>query len=850
MTQLDINSEIVKVINDSPVTIFIWKPEEGWPVEFVSENIRQFGYSPEDFLSGRLKYDDIIHPDDIENVRREVAEYSETGVDNFIQEYRILTASGEVRFIDDRTIVRRDEEGNIRLYEGIVLDISQRKLSETIIDCRNQVLEALASGATLDDVLMRLVRSTERIVPEAISFVMLLDKEKKHLVHAISSHLPHFYKKAIEGLPIGEGIGSCSTAVHTGKRVVVEDIMEHPYWDDLKELASKAGLRASCCEPIISSNNEVFGTFGMYFPEPHNPTKEEIDILKANANLAAIAINNKRVLDDAIESEQKLKVVLNNINDQIYISSLTGRLIAVNQAVVDALGYSRSEMLNTCPSDIVPSKDVRRVSKLMRDIETDGRAIYEAEAIHRDGRKIPLEVSARFMIYDGKKTILSVARDISERKKAEKIRDLEGERLEALVKLNSMAGASLNEITDFAREEAVRLTESSLGYLAFMNADETALIMHSWSKSAMRECGIKDKRFVYPIKTTGLWGEAVRQRKPIITNDYSLPSPTKKGYPEDHVKLTRHMNIPIFDGDHIVAVAGVGNKSEDYDGSDLRQLTLLMQGMWNLIQRKQIEDALKQYSDELKLANEELRSISRMKTEFITERLEDIYSPELSECSILDDEMIMSIDEQQAKAIDSVLINSARLKRLVNSLLYMSQEQAGKIVYTFSRAHVDKLISEALMNLILLIDEKGIDLEVNVPEGLPAIISDKDKLTQTLIILIDNAIKFTPEGGRINIDASEESDHLHLRISDTGPGIQKDLIPHIFQKFYQMEDSMSRMYQGLESGLYICKDIILAHKGYIWIESEKGKGTTFHIKLPIDVVEDDSPNLSKREMIK
>jgi GAF domain-containing protein len=113
--------------------------------------------------------------------------------------------------------------------------------------------------------------------------------------------------------------------------------------------------------------------------------------------------------------------------------------------------------------------------------------------------------------------ILSVARDINERKKAEIRSKLEEKRLDTLVKFNGMVGASLKEITDFAREEAVKLTESKLGYLAFMNADETELIMHSWSETAMKECGIKDKHFIYPIKTTGLWGEAVRQRKPIIT---------------------------------------------------------------------------------------------------------------------------------------------------------------------------------------------------------------------------------------------------------------------------------------------------------------------------------------------
>ncbi len=429
MTLLDVNSELANIINDSMVTIFIWKPSKGWPVDFVSENVRQFGYSPEDFLSGKLKYEDIIHPVDIERVCREVTEHSETDVDNFIQEYRILTASGENRCIEGRTIIRRDKDNNIKHYEGIILDISKRKLSEPIIDCRNQVLESLASGATLDEILMLLVRSTEKIVPGAISFVMLLDREKKHLVHAISPQLPDFYKKTIEGIPIGEGIGSCSTAAYTRKMVVVEDIMKHPHWEYLRELAAQAGLRAICCDPIISSDNEVFGTFGMYFREPHKPTKEELDIIKANSNLAAIAINNKIILDRALESEKKLKIILNNVNDQIYISELNGKAIAVNQAVVDTLGYTKDEMLRSYPCDIVSSQDVEHASKLMEEVEKDGRAIYETEAIHKDGRKIPLEVNARFIIYDGKKTILSVARDISERKRAERKRCLEEKRL-------------------------------------------------------------------------------------------------------------------------------------------------------------------------------------------------------------------------------------------------------------------------------------------------------------------------------------------------------------------------------------------------------------------------------------
>jgi PAS domain S-box-containing protein len=125
-----------------------------------------------------------------------------------------------------------------------------------------------------------------------------------------------------------------------------------------------------------------------------------------------------------------------------------------------------------------------------------------------------------------------------------------------------------------------------------MNEDETVLTMQAWSETAMQACAVTDKPLVYPLETTGLWGEAVRQRRSMITNDYATPNPWQKGYPPGHVAISRHMNIPVFDGDRIVAVAGVGNKEDDYDESDVRQLTLLMNGMWWQIKRKRAEEAL------------------------------------------------------------------------------------------------------------------------------------------------------------------------------------------------------------------------------------------------------------------
>jgi PAS domain S-box-containing protein len=123
--------ELEHIVNHSPAVYFLWRAAEGWPVEFVSENVRQFGYTPEDFYSGRVPYASIIHPDDLERVAAEVTSYSqEEGRTEFAQEYRIFTKSGEVLWTDDCTWMRRDEAGVITHYQGLVMDNTRQKQTE------------------------------------------------------------------------------------------------------------------------------------------------------------------------------------------------------------------------------------------------------------------------------------------------------------------------------------------------------------------------------------------------------------------------------------------------------------------------------------------------------------------------------------------------------------------------------------------------------------------------------------------------------------------------------------------------------------------------------------------------
>ena len=191
---------------------------------------------------------------------------------------------------------------------------------------------------------------------------------------------------------------------------------------------------------------------------------------------------------------------------------------------------------------------------------------------------------------------METAKDITERQRVEEALSLNELQVHALLQLHEMADQPMQMIIDFALEKAIELTRSKACYLAFVNADETVLTTHLWPKG-QRAAELAPQ--INPLAEAGRWAEAVRQRQPVIANQDALPNCFETGAP-DGVELMRHMDVPVFEGERIVAVAGVGNKETPYDENDVRQLMLLLLGMWRLVQRKQGEDRLRATADALR----------------------------------------------------------------------------------------------------------------------------------------------------------------------------------------------------------------------------------------------------------
>jgi len=316
--------------------------------------------------------------------------------------------------------------------------------------------------------------------------------------------------------------------------------------------------------------------------------------------LAAVRDGLRKCLEDLKATEKEIAKMIKAVETTptaIALISLDGQIEYANPGLLKSGGFcDAQEVLGRSVFDYTDEEGrVKLEDEIIPALFSGGQWHGELALRRKDGKSYIAEMICAMVKDDSGEPSYFLANfyDITDRKCAEESLLLDDFRLEALLKLNQMDEASLREIADFALEAGVKLTNSKLGYLAFVDEDEKTLTMHSWFKRAMQECHIDHKKTVYSLEETGLWGEALRQRQAVITNDYSV-SPTRRGTPQGHVKIFRHMNVPIMDKGKIVVVAGVGNKQDEYDNADVRQLTLLMSEMWKLIQRRKTEEALKE----------------------------------------------------------------------------------------------------------------------------------------------------------------------------------------------------------------------------------------------------------------
>ncbi|MDJ1183013.1 ATP-binding protein [Roseofilum casamattae] len=250
------------------------------------------------------------------------------------------------------------------------------------------------------------------------------------------------------------------------------------------------------------------------------------------------------------------------------------------------------------------------------------------------------------------------------------------------------------------------------------------------------------------------------------------------------------------------------------------------------------------------------KEVDRMKTEFISTVSHELRTPLTSVLGFaklikkkLDDVLLPKVDlsdkkvkravNQVSSNLDIIVSEGVRLTALINDVLDLAKMEAGKVDWKDEEVVIEELIERATVATAALFSQTSTRLAIEVEPELPAIRGDLDKLIQVVINLISNAVKFT-ENGTVTCQATRRGDSIIIQVIDTGIGMKEDDLPHVFEKFKQVGDSLTDKPKGTGLGLPICKEIIEHHGGHIWAESQLGVGSTFAFWLPMaeEIVDD------------
>jgi DNA-binding CsgD family transcriptional regulator len=199
---------------------------------------------------------------------------------------------------------------------------TEEKRNEGLISFQNKVLELLAKEHSLIEILDYLICGIEKQTENSKGSILLLDETGEKLFHGASPHMPKPFIEAIDGVPIGPSMGSCGTAAYLKETVIVEAIASDPLWSRGKGLALSHGLQACWSSPIFSKNNQVLGTFALYYNKPQKPSDFELSLIRSSAHIAGIAIENKRnekKIKDRTQELERKNQALQEILSQIEI---------------------------------------------------------------------------------------------------------------------------------------------------------------------------------------------------------------------------------------------------------------------------------------------------------------------------------------------------------------------------------------------------------------------------------------------------------------------------------------------------------------------------------------------------
>ena len=516
--------------------------------------------------------------------------------------------------------------------------------------------------------------------------------------------------------------------------------------------------------------------------------------------------------------------------DPLVTISHEGKITDVNEATEQVAGVARERLIGSDFSDYFTEPEKARQGYEQVFAQGSVRD-YPLAIRHTSGGVADVLYNASVFKNEAGEIegVFAAARDVTERKRTEEV-------MLARLRLAEFALAhSLDELLQATLDEVERLTGSAIGFFHFLEADQKTLSLQNWSTRTLTElCTAEGKGRHYDIEEAGVWVDCIRERRPVIHNDYASV-PLRKGLPEGHAQVIRELVVPIFRGDRIVAILGVGNKLQAYNDEDIQAVTLLADLAWETAERKRAEEEIRRLNEELEQRvvqrTAQLEAANKELEAFTYSVSHDLRAPlrHISGFSkILTEEYGSSLAPDAQHHLQRIQEGTRRMGLLVDDLLNLGR--VGRHELRLQVTGLNSVVNEAVAELEVECEGRQIEWKIG---NLPFVECDPGLIKQIFQNLLSNAVKFTRPRPQAIIEVGQKNQEGTpvVFVRDNGVGFNMkyaDKLFGVFQRLHRAED-----FEGTGVGLATVQRIVQKHEGRIWAEAELDKGAAFYFTLGV-----------------
>ena len=685
-----------------------------------------------------------------------------------------------------------------------------------------------------DRILERILDFTCKTMDAHSGTIMLVDEMDGELKMVASYRLgPDYIEKvykAAEKAGVQITSSPSGTVLKTGKYYSVPNVFNEPKNIPWFDLTKELGFSAQIFVPM-KRGTKVTGLLNIYMADPYHFRDEEIDFLTIAASQAASVVQNARICTrlkdnihelkqykeqleekikkahkDLFDSEAKYRELFDNAQEGISVTDINGRFLSINKTGLQIFRCTSDQIIGTKFSEWL-SKDsidiaLSNQKKLQSGEITEQQVIREIIRPNREHRWIEVKIRV-IKEYDRITGFHSMINDITEKKDMELRLRYYNEKLRMSYEKLKIAEVKYRDLFENA-SDGIYIHDID-GY--FIKINEAGLEMFGCPGEDI--IGSHLSEWFSPVSV-----EMVNKIIKDLVSEKTIDKPAI---------------LEVVRKDGKSRLGEIKVKPVNYDG----KITEVYGIIRDVTEKNRLEQKLAEYHEQIEQSYEDLKEAHRAKTEFISDIAHELLTPltSIRGCTeLINDKMMGEINDEQKEKLQIILMNTDRLIGLIHNLLSVTELENNRLELQIKSVSINGTIIKILRDIQPQFEGKKISV-VQYIHPLPDISGDEEKLARAITNLIINAIKFTPENGKIAITAVEEEDNIKISINGTGTGIPADKLPFIFDRFYQVNGTSSRKYGGVGLGLIISKEIIEMHNGIIWAESDEN-GSTFNIVLP------------------